>query len=484
HPDHSDNAIVGDQNIGWTFSTTGPMEYTLVASSTLGLKCLVTKYISVENNPVPQMSQILSSYSLCTTDIQELKIDNFVNETPVRNLFNGNITGVTLSNGVIGDAIANETTLFSEGTGSLKVTYAAQTNAIVDVATSVNMVNLKSILVEFDHIAAFQATSTAVMDYAYLEYSTDNGATWKPFLPANYIGTASTALTKPVGSPTLQAMFFTRTSYADWSGIQQSSVPSTTPWKSEKFVVPAADFTGTGTFKVRLRMGADGNTQFPGWYLDNLKITPVSNNQVTWTPIANLYYDQNATVPYDGSINSGIVYLKGSTNSMNVPYKVEVTNQDGCKAEKNVTVSIGLNEAPTVTNLDSCGAINVSATNFGKNPNGTLNYYASQTSSAPITQITTSGIYYVEQVIFGCKSARVPFTVVINAIAPVPTATASQSFCGSATVNDLVYNLVSGFQIKWYTTATLGTPLAANLPINNGTYYGELTNGVCVSPSR
>src|SRR5690606_11391479 len=213
-------------------------------------------------------------------------------------------------------------------------------------------------------------------------------------------------------------------------------------------------------------------------------ITPISNNQVTWTPIANLYYDQNATVPYDGSINSGIVYLKGSTNSMNVPYKVEVTNQYGCKAEKNFTVSIGLNEAPTVTNLDSCGAINVSATNFGKNPNGTLNYYASQTSSAPITQITTSGIYYVEQVIFGCKSARVPFTVVINAIAPVPTATASQSFCGSATVNDLVYNLVSGFQIKWYTTATLGTPLAANLPINNGTYYGELTNGVCVSPRR
>ncbi|RRA95419.1 Ig-like domain-containing protein [Paenimyroides viscosum] len=484
HPDHPDNAIVGDQNIGWTFNTTGPMEYTLVASSTLGLKCLVTKHISVENNPAPQMSQILSSYSLCTTDIQELKIDNFVNETPVRNLFNGNITGVTLSNGVIGDAIANETTLFSEGTGSLKVTYAAQTNAIVDVATSVNMVNLKSILVEFDHIAAFQATSTAVMDYAYLEYTTDNGATWKPFLPANYIGTASTALTKPVGSPTLQAMFFTRTSYADWSGIQQSSVPSTTPWKSEKFVVPAADFTGTGTFKVRFRMGADGNTQFPGWYIDNLKITPISNNQVTWTPIANLYYDQNATVPYDGSINSGIVYLKGSTNSMNVPYKVEVTNQYGCKAEKNFTVSIGLNEAPTVTNLDSCGAINVSATNFGKNPNGTLNYYASQTSSAPITQITTSGIYYVEQVIFGCKSARVPFTVVINAIAPVPTATASQSFCGSATVNDLVYNLVSGFQIKWYTTATLGTPLAANLPINNGTYYGELTNGVCVSPSR
>lgn len=484
HPDHPDNAIVGDQNIGWTFNTTGPMEYTLVASNTLGLQCLVTKYVSVENNPAPQMLQLLSNYNLCTTDIQELKIDNFVNETPIRHLFNGNITGVSLSNGVIGDAIANETSLFSEGTGSLKISYAAQTNAVVDVATSVNMVNLKSIIVEFDHIAALQATSTSVLDYAYLEYTTDNGTTWKPFLPANYTGAANTALTKPVGNSTLQAMFFTSTSYADWSGIQQNTVPSTTPWKSEKFVVPAADFTGTGTFKMRFKMGADGNTQFPGWYIDNLKITPVSNYQVTWTPISNLYYDQNATLPYDGAINSGTVYLKGSTNSLNVPYKVEVTNQYGCKAEKNFTVSVGLKEAPTVTNLDSCGPINVSAINFGKNPNGTLIYYASQTSSTPITQLTTSGIYYVEQEISGCKSARVPFTVVINAIAPVPTAASSQSFCGSATVNNLVYNLIPGFQIKWYTTPTLGTPLATNLPINNGTYYGELTNGVCVSPSR
>lgn len=484
HPDHPDNAITGDQNVGWTFNTTGPMNYTLVASSTLGLRCLVTKHVSVENNPAPQMLQLLNSYSLCTTDIQELKVDNFANETPFRHLFNGNITGITLSNGVVGDAISNETTMFSEGTGSLKVTYAAQTNAIVDVATSVNMLNLKSLVVEFDHIAAFQSTATSVMDYGYLEYTTDNGSTWKPFLPANYTGGADLTLTKPVGNTSLQAMFFTKTSYPDWNGIQQSSVPSTTAWKSEKFVVPASDFTGTGTFKLRFRMGADGNTQFPGWYIDNLKITPISNNQITWTPIANLYYDQNATIPYDGSVNTGTVYFKGATNSLNVPYKVEVTNQYGCKAEKNFTVSVGLNELPTVANIDSCGPINVSATNFGKNPNGKLTYYSSQTSSTPITQILTSGIYYVEQEIFGCKSARVPFTVVINAIAPVPTAPANQSFCGSATVNDLTYNLIPGFQIKWYTTSSSGTPLATSLPINNGIYYGELTNGVCVSPSR
>ncbi|KAA5531764.1 Ig-like domain-containing protein [Paenimyroides baculatum] len=485
HPNNPANAIVGDQYVGWTFNTTTNMTYVLNASNTTGEMCVIKKTITVENNPSPQMLQLLNDYKLCTNDIQELKVDNFVNETPYRYLFNGNTTGVTLSGGVAGDAIANETTLFSEGTGSLKMTYAAQTNATLNYAASINMFNLKSIVVEFDHIAALQATTPAVMDYGYLEYTTDNGTTWKPFLVADYTGLANSNLPKPTGNPSIQAMFFSKTSYADWSGIQQTTPPANnSAWKSEKFIVPAADFTGSGTFKVRFRIGADGNTQFPGWYIDNVKITPISNYQISWTPIANLYYDQAATVPYDATINSGTLYLKGTTNSLNVPYKIEVTNQYGCKAEKNFTVSVGLKEAPTVTNLDKCGSIDVSTTNFGKNPNGTLIYYASQTSSTPITQITTSGVYYVEQEISGCKSARIPFTVIINPIAPVPVASPSQTFCGSATVNNLSYNVVAGFQIQWYLTATTGTPLASNAPINNGTYYGEFTNGVCTSASR
>src|SRR5690606_37579971 len=111
----------------------------------------------------------------------------------------------------------------------------------------------------------------------------------------------------------------------------------------------------------------------------------------------------------------------------------------------------------------------------GKNPNGVLTYYNSQTSSTPITQITSSGIYYVDQLITTCRSERVPFTVIINPAAPNAVATPAQSFCGSATVNDLVFNAVQGFQMKWYLTATGGTALTNTAPINNGTYYGEFT---------
>src|SRR5690606_34057331 len=298
---------------------------------------------------------------------------------------------------------------------------------------------------------------------------------------ADYTGLADTSLTQPSGT---QAMFFTATSYADWNGIQQTTVPSTTPWKTEKFTVPATEFTGSGTFKVRFRIGSDGNVSYPGWYIDNLKITPVSNNIVSWSPIANLYYDQNATIPYDGTINTGTLYLKGMNPNANTTYKVEIENQFGCKIEKDFTVKIGLNELPVVHDINSCGPVDVSTTNFGKNPNGVLTYYNSQTSSSPIIQITTSGIYYVDQLITTCRSARVAFTVIINPAAPNAVATPTQSFCGSATVNDLIFNAVQGFQMKWYLTATGGTALTNTAPINNGTYYGEFTNGACTSANR
>lgn len=483
HPNNPANAILGDQNIGWTFNPNINMTYVLRASNTV-TGCVIRHDVTVVNNPAPQILQIQNSYNICTDEIHELKADNFVNETPLKYLFNGNLNGVNLTNNVVGDAISNETTMFSEGTGSLKIDYAAQTNAVLNYSAAINMFNLKSVVVEFDHIAALQATSSTVMDYAYLEYSTNNGTTWKPFLAADYTGLADKTLNKPIGNTSLQAMFFTKTSYADWSGIQQTGVPANTNWKTEKFVVPASEFTGTGTFRVRFRIGSDGNTQFPGWYVDNVKITPESNYKVSWSPIANLYYDQAATVPYDGAINSGILYLKGTANSLNVPYKIQIENQFGCKVEKNFNVSIGLKELPVVNNIVSCGQIDVTTTNFGKNPNGVLNYYDSQISSVPLSTITSSGIYYVEQVISQCKSGRVPFTVVINPQAPLAVASANQTFCGSATINDLTFNPIQGFTIKWYQTAMGGTALSSNTPINNGVYYGELTNGPCSSASR
>lgn len=487
HPNHPDNAVGGDQNVGWTFNPDTPTTYYLTARQTGGGECVNYAHVHIELNPSPTMLQLQSDYSLCYDDIEELKVDNFIDETPSKYLFNGNLNGVSLTNTVTGDAITNDTTLFSEGNGSLKVSYAAQTNAVLNFSDTINMRDLNSITVEFDHIAALQANETNVMDYGYVEYSTDNGSTWKPFLPEDYVGSATDTLPIPDGLSSFQPMFFSKTSYPDWDTINDTVAATNSMWKSEKFVVPESEFTGSGAFKVRFRIGSDGNTQYDGWYIDNVRITPISNYQVTWSPIADLYYDQNATIPYDGTINVGKVYLKGNNNVLNKPYTVTVTNQFGCSIEDTFNVSIGLNELPGVTNtsIDSCGPVNVANTGFTKNANGTLSYYNSLTSTSPITQITTSGTYYVEQEISGCKSQRVPFTVIINAQPTDPVAPATQSFCGSATVNDLQYNTVAGFQIKWYSSASGGTALNSSTPLANGaSYYAEFDNGTCFSDNR
>ena len=209
------------------------------------------------------MLQLLNNYNLCTSNIEELKVDYFVNDTPHKYLFNGNLNGVTMNNSVSGDAITNNNVFFSEGTGSLKIAYAAKTNASVDFTPAVDMRNLKSIVVEFDHIAAMQAINNAVMDYAYIEYTTD-GVTWKPFLPTDYIGGASKTLPIPVNQTGFLGMFFTKTSYPDWVTISETG-GVTKCHEIRKFVVPASDFNGTGTFKMRFKVGSDGNTQYEGW---------------------------------------------------------------------------------------------------------------------------------------------------------------------------------------------------------------------------
>lgn len=490
HPNHPDNAITGDRYIGWSFNPQTPTTYYLTARQSTGFstdECISYATVHVEFNPSPTMLQLQNSYSLCFDDVEELRVDNFIDDTPTTYLFNGNTNGVTLINTTTGDGLSNDTTLFSEGNASLKVSYAPQTTARLNFNTPINMNNLNSIVVEFDHIAALQAQGYNVYDYGYVEYTTNDGASWKPFLHEHYSGAADSLLA-PIGQTSFLPKHFSRTSYQDWEAINDTVSPDNSMWKTERFVVPEEEFiTGTGTFKLRFRMGADGNTQYDGWFIDNVRITPISNYQVTWSPISNLYYDQNATVPYDGSINTGVVYLKGNTNIKDKEYTVTVTNQFDCSIEETFFVTIGLKENPgiTATSISKCGPLNVGDTGFTKNANGTLYYFDNPTTSSPITQITSSGTYYVEQHINGCISDRLPFTVVINAQPGNPTAILNQSFCGAATIGDLQYNAVSGFQMKWYPTPVGGTALSSTTPLTNGaTYYAELDNGACFSENR
>src|SRR5690606_26085492 len=86
---------------------------------------------------------------------------------------------------------------------------------------------------------------------------------------------------------------------------------------------------------------------------------------------------------------------------------------------------------------------------------------------------------YVSQTVNGCESARTPVTVTITPIPSAPTAS-NQSFCGSATVADLV---PSGAGIQWYSASTGGSALSNGTSLTNGTtYYVSQTVSGCESP--
>jgi trimeric autotransporter adhesin len=64
---------------------------------------------------------------------------------------------------------------------------------------------------------------------------------------------------------------------------------------------------------------------------------------------------------------------------------------------------------------------------------------------------------------------------------PPPTAAATQAICNAGTVANLS---ATGTAIKWYSTATLGSALAATTTLAAGTYYASQTLASCESPVR
>ncbi len=102
-------------------------------------------------------------------------------------------------------------------------------------------------------------------------------------------------------------------------------------------------------------------------------------------------------------------------------------------------------------------------------------------TSTPLAAGTT---YYAAQTVNGCvSSSRLAVTVTISSAPAAPTTTnASQTFCGGATVANLV---AVGSGIQWYGVPSGGAPLASTFALSNATtYFATQFNGSCESVNR
>lgn len=113
-----------------------------------------------------------------------------------------------------------------------------------------------------------------------------------------------------------------------------------------------------------------------------------------------------------------------------------------------------------------------------------IRWYADQsltTLLASTSPLENGRTYYATQTIEGCEGPSLAVKVAINAV-PAPQGDSEQGFCTGALASDLV---ATGTNVRWYNTASGGTPIANNLPLQNGsTYYAEQTIGSCNSAVR
>lgn len=102
------------------------------------------------------------------------------------------------------------------------------------------------------------------------------------------------------------------------------------------------------------------------------------------------------------------------------------------------------------------------------------------TATITVTPSTTTN-YWVDVNSNGV-TCRKNITITVNSSTPAPTAPSPQTFCNSATVADLIAN---GNNIKWYSSATGGSPLLNSTVLVNGTtYYASQTLNGCESIIR
>ncbi|RXR21637.1 Ig-like domain-containing protein [Flavobacterium stagni] len=165
-------------------------------------------------------------------------------------------------------------------------------------------------------------------------------------------------------------------------------------------------------------------------------------------------------------LTTGVYYVSQTQPNLTESTRISV--------QVNITIISPPSNVPS--NQTFCTGATLGSIQTGAGSN--FQWYAAATGGAvlPNSTVISSGTYYLSQTISGCESSRTPVSVTVSS-PNAPTAQA-QTFCNGATVANLV---ASGTNIKWYLTATGGSPLSNVTTLATGTYYVSQTVNACES---
>jgi hypothetical protein len=226
-----------------------------------------------------------------------------------------------------------------------------------------------------------------------------------------------------------------------------------------------------------------------------LAVTVTINVPATPTGAAAQTFCNSATVANLTATGNGIQWYAASTGGTALTSVTALTTGttyyasqtiSGCESigRLAVTVTINTPAAPSGASAQSfCGSITLAGLTV---TGSSITWYDASSGGSVLSSSTNAvnGVtYYASQTINGCESVnRLAVQISINTIPNAPTGSATQTFCNSATVANLV---ASGSNIQWYAASTGGTALAAGTALTNGsTYYASQTAGGCESTDR
>jgi uncharacterized delta-60 repeat protein len=201
--------------------------------------------------------------------------------------------------------------------------------------------------------------------------------------------------------------------------------------------------------------------------------------------IARINGDCPSSYTYDSIQSCGsYTWINGITYNSNIDNLVyTVPNLQGC--DSIIYLTLNVNEIPTMPSGNNqqsfcsgtLGDLSVSGSQ--------IKWYSSSFGGIALNQgsiLQSNTTYYASQTVNGCESPdRLAVTVTILAPSS-PSGTSSQTFCNSATLNNLS---ATGTSIQWYNAASGGTALASSTALVNGqTYYATQTVNNCESQQR
>ena len=483
--------VSGNAVTGWTFDTNVTTEYILHASQSTGTMCSADPVkLNIIVNPLPTAIITTPDITVCPGSIHVMSASGgIVTEQLLKDTFDISSTQfITQDFEGTSSAILN-TTYASQGAGSV-LFKATSNNANVSYSmnTSIDLSGYTTAQLTFSHIAALEGAVKS-RDLGYVQYSSDEGATWTTFPTSSYAGEGS-LITIQGDDVAVNGVVFSSKSYTDWAAkfIGNTSLPdSPSLWKTETINVPVAALTNG--FRVRFTYTSDFSSLFYGWLIDDLKVTATGNNLI-WSPVTDLYTDAAATIPYTGQALE-TVYVKSDESRS---YTVTSSALGGCAVAGTVNVMVKEILAPTVPApvqvFCNSGTVAELITDSGTN----IKWYLDSTRGehlAPETILEDNTVYYASQTLDACESiVRIPLTVNLNRMPKAPKGESIQIINviegTDATIENIEVILEEEGIVTWYNTqndaANNIDPLELNTPLINGQdYFGVQTVGECTS---